>query len=115
MTERETQARRAARQLALFNGPSMWDRAHRTAVWNDIVRGLPANLGIELTREHGWRIIVVPLATRRVLQQLDAAEDPLPVDERRDAAVRRGQAEDMLAQAQAVLRAMQTDIEAGAA
>lgn len=96
-------------QLPLFQGASIWDRAHRTATWLDIAKGLPSNLGVEFTREHGWRIVIIPLTVRRNLERLDAIEDPLPAEERREHALRRGQADDMLAQALSVLRSVQVE------
>lgn len=103
-------------QLPLFShGPTLWDRAHRAAAWQEIARALPANLGLEWSPD-GWRIIVVPVATRRALAALDIAEgdvipDPVILERRRRAL----EAELMLAQAQAVLRTVQAENETAVA
>lgn len=101
-------------QIPLFQwGPSIWDRAHRTATWQEIARALPANLGVELTAEHGWRVIVVPAETRRALEAMEVTEGEVIPDalmrERRRWAV---ESDLMLAQARAVLRSVQAEHDA---
>lgn len=104
-------------QPPLFNlGPSIWDRAHHAATLREISHALAPNIGWELTAEHGWRLVTIPAATRRALQALDIAEgdvipDPVMCERRR----RVTEADLRLAQARAVLRSVQAELEAGVA
>ena len=89
-----------------------WTPAGRAATWLEISRMLPASLGVEFTREHGWRIIHVNGAMQRALDDLEAVEGPPPNEARKQAAIRRGIAEQQLAQARAVLRAVALEMSA---
>lgn len=105
------------RQLALFErGPNPWSRAHRAVTWLEIARALPANLGVETTDGVTWRIVNMPLATRRALEALDIAEgDVIPDDVMREQRRRTLHADLQLQQARAVLRSVQAENETAAA
>jgi hypothetical protein len=111
--------RREAAQLPLFSrsiaDPGPWRHGHRQAAWQEIARALPANLGLEYTAD-GWRIITVPHEMRRALEALDIAEgdvipDAVMLEHRR----RVCEAELLVAQAKAVLRAVNIELQAKAA
>lgn len=107
-----------ARQMPLWPAAVRSTRrdASPSVAWLELARVLPAHLGVEFSREHGWRVIVVDAEMRRSLELLDIYEGDVVPDsvllERRRRAT---EAQLLLDQAQAVLRAVQTDIEAAAA
>jgi hypothetical protein len=91
--------------------PGPWRHGHRQAAWLEIARALPANLGLEYTVD-GWRIITVPAEMRRALEALDIAEgdvipDAVMLEHRR----RVCEAELLVAQAKAVLRAVNLELQ----
>jgi hypothetical protein len=95
--------------------PGVWRHGHRQAAWQEIARALPANLGLEYTA-NGWRIITVPHEMRRALEALDIAEgDVIPDDVMRERRRRVTEAELLVAQAKAVLRAVNLELQAKAA
>lgn len=97
-------------QIPLFRHP--WSR-HARLTWQQLAQTLPANLSLELTREHGWRIVPLPVETRRALDLLEVHEgDVNPDTTMREARRRRVEAQLLLEQAQDVLRAVQTDNDA---
>lgn len=106
------------RQLPLWPAavPNPWSRAARAATWLEIAQALPANLSVEFTAEHGWRIVPLSVEARRALELLDISEgevipDPVMLERRR----RHVEAQLMLDQARAVLRSVQVDNETRAA
>lgn len=87
-----------------------WSGPARAATWLEIARMLPANLSLETTDGRTWRIVHLPADARRALELLDLYEgDVIPTAERIEAARRRAHAEDLLATAQAVLRAVDAE------
>jgi hypothetical protein len=106
-------------QLPLFSrsvcDPGPWRHGHRTAAWQEIARALPASLGLEFTAD-GWRIITVPNEMRRALDALDIAEgDVIPDAVMRERRRRVVEAELLVVQAKAVLRAVNLELQAKAA
>lgn len=96
--------------------PGPWGRANHTAAWMEIARALPANLGVEFTAEHGWRIIALSADTRRTLELLDITEgDTLPDAVMLERRRRHLAAQLLLEQARAVLQSVQVDNETQAA
>jgi hypothetical protein len=111
--------RRTAQQLPLFSrrlgNPGPWRHSNHAASWLEIARALPASLGLEFTAD-GWRIITVPHEMRRALEALDIAEgDVIPDAVMRERRRRVVEAELLVVQAKAVLRAVNLELQAKAA
>lgn len=81
--------------------------------WLELARLLPANLSVELTAEHGWRIVPLPAETRRALELLEVYEgDVIPDAAMREQRRRTVEAQLLLDQSLAVLRSVQADNDA---